>query len=106
MLILDDLLVGGLRFVLDKVVQAVDAEMKDDSGLKEELLATQMQLELGEISEEEFAEREHELLARIREVRERQRGQRAPQAAMTFTGVEGVEATFTGDEPAGEGPKR
>ena len=56
MIILDTLLIGGIRFVLGKLVAAVDAEMNDDTALREELLAAQMQLELGEITEEEFAE--------------------------------------------------
>jgi hypothetical protein len=72
-LIIDSLIIGGVRFVLDKVVQAVDKELSDDTVLREELLAAQMRRELGEISEEEFAETEKDLLARIREIRERNR---------------------------------
>ena len=67
--VIDSLLVGGIRFVLDKLVQAVDAELNDDTVLREELLAAQMRLELGEITEEEFAGIERELLARIREIK-------------------------------------
>ena len=51
MIILDTLLIGGLRFVLDKIAAAVDAELDDDTVLREELLAAQMRLELGEITE-------------------------------------------------------
>ena len=96
MIVIDSLLVGGLRFVFDKLAQAVDAELTDDTLLREELLAAQMRLELGEISEEEFAEIEADLLARIREVRER-------HTASPATGdvkLAGVEATFTGEEHA------
>jgi hypothetical protein len=67
--ILDSLLIGSLRFVLDKVVAAADAELQDDSSLRGQLLEAQMRLELGEISEEEFAAVESEVLARIREIR-------------------------------------
>jgi Gas vesicle protein G len=70
--ILDTLLIGSLRFVLDKVVAAAEAEMNDDTSLREQLLEAQMRLELGEISEEEFAETERDLLARIREIKGRQ----------------------------------
>ncbi len=42
MFILDSLLIGSLRFVLDKVVQAAEAEMQDDSALREQLLEAQM----------------------------------------------------------------
>jgi hypothetical protein len=69
MFILDSLLVGSLRFVLDKIVAAAEAESQDDSALREQLLEAQMQLELGEISEAEFAEVERDILARLRELR-------------------------------------
>jgi hypothetical protein len=67
--ILDSLLVGTIRFVLDKVAWAAEAELHDDSALREQLLEAQMRFELGEISEQEFTEIERELLARIREIR-------------------------------------
>jgi len=69
MFILDSLLIGSLRFVLDKVVAAAEAELQDDSALHEELLEAQMQLELGEISEKQFADIERDLLARLREIK-------------------------------------
>ena len=69
MFILDSLLVGSLRFVLDKIVAAAEAESEDDSSLRERLLEAQMQLELGEISDAEFAEIERDVLARIREIK-------------------------------------
>jgi gas vesicle protein GvpG len=72
--ILDTLLIGSLRFVLDKVVAAAEAEMQDDSALREQLLEAQMQLELGELSDEEFAAIERDLLARIREIKGAQPG--------------------------------
>ena len=74
MFILDSLLIGSLRFVLDKVVAAAEAEMQDDSALREQLLEAQMRLELGEISDEEFAEIERDVLARIREIKGAQQG--------------------------------
>ena len=36
--LLDSLLIGGLRFVLDKVAKAADAEMDDEARLRENLL--------------------------------------------------------------------
>src|SRR5215470_3851261 len=69
MFILDSLLIGSLRFVLDKVVQAAEAEMQDESALREQLLEAQMRLELGEISDDEFAEIERDVLARTRELK-------------------------------------
>jgi hypothetical protein len=74
MFILDSLLVGGLRFVLDKIVAAAEAEMQDDSALREQLLEAQMRLELGEIGEDEFRGIERDVLERIREIKSRQPG--------------------------------
>ena len=88
MFILDSLLVGSLRFVLDKVVQAADAEAQDDSALRDQLLEAQMQLELGEISDEEFAEIERDILVAIREIKSRQQGPISMSPDDTITGVD------------------
>ena len=47
--------------------------MYDETALREELLAAQMKLELGEINDEEFARIEEQVLAGMREVRARQK---------------------------------
>ena len=88
MIILDTLLIGGIKFVLGKLIAAVDAEMNDDSAFREELLAAQMKLELGEITEEEFAEVERQLLDAIREVRERRTGAQEDPGELQITGIE------------------
>jgi hypothetical protein len=72
--ILDSLLVGSLRFVLDKVLAAAEAESQDDSTLREQLLDAQMRLELGELTEAEYVEIERDVLSRIREIRQAQQG--------------------------------
>jgi hypothetical protein len=92
-LIVDKLLVSGIKFVLGKVVAAVDAELNDDSHLREELLAAQMRLELGEMTEKEFAVFEADILARLREIRERQLGEAAQPMRPGEFKVTGVEAT-------------
>jgi hypothetical protein len=68
-IIFDRLLMGGLRFVLDKVATAADAELSDPDRLREELLAAQMRRELGEIDDEELARVEQDIFARLRELR-------------------------------------
>jgi len=89
--ILDSLLIGGLRFVLDKIVAAAEAESQDDTSLRELLLEAQMRLELGEITDEEFAEIERDVIARIREIKGSQPG----AFSMTpGTKVSGIEATI------------
>jgi hypothetical protein len=101
MIVFDSLLVGGVRFVLDKVANAVDAEMNDDASLREMLLDAQMRLELGELSQAEFEAIEGDVMARLREVRDRQRGA-APTGPLTMESegvhVAGVEAVTTFDE--------
>jgi len=88
MFILDTLLIGSLRFVLDKVVAAAEAEMNDDTSLREQLLEAQMQLELGEISDEEFARIEKDVLARIREIKGQQQGAITMSSKDKISGVE------------------
>ena len=88
MFILDTLLIGSLRFVLDKVVAAAEAEMQDDTALREQLLEAQMRLELGEMSDEEFAEIERDILARIREIKGRQQGAISMSPKDKISGVE------------------
>jgi hypothetical protein len=99
-IILDTLLIGGIRFVLGKIADAVDAELSDDSVWREELLAAQMRLELGEITEAEFARIERGLLRRIREIRERQQGPAAPPGTFRVTEVE---ASVVGDDAFEDG---
>ncbi|RPH54023.1 hypothetical protein EHM82_07485 [bacterium] len=100
MIILDSLLIGGLRFVLDKVAAAVDAEMNDEGRLREELLAAQMQLELGEMDDEEFAELEVGILARLREIREERVAAGTGGAVSLDPGAFEVDVSFQGDEPS------
>jgi hypothetical protein len=88
MFILDTLLVGSLRFVLDKVVAAAEAEMDDDTSLRERLLEAQMQLELGEISESDFADIERDVLERMREIKGSKAGAFTISPQDKITGVD------------------
>ena len=98
MLIIDSLIVSGVRFVLDKIAAAVDTELNDDTALRERLLDSQMQLELGEISQDQFDEIEADIVARIRDIKERQRGGESAVISPKDMKVTGIEATFEGDE--------
>ncbi len=97
MIILDSLLVGGIRFVLDKVASAVNEEMNDKGTLREELLAAQMRVELGEMEESDFADLERDVLARLREIRDAQRGETRGAVSLGSGDFE-VDVTFRGDE--------
>jgi hypothetical protein len=72
-LIVDSLIISGVKFVLTRLVEAVESEMYDETSLREELLAAQMKLELGEITDDEFEQIEEQILAGMREVRERRK---------------------------------
>ena len=98
MLIIDSLIISGVRFVLDKVAAAVEAELNDDTVLRERLLEAQMRVELGEMSQAEFDEFEADIVARIRDIKERQRGGETAVISPKDMKVTGIEATFEGDE--------
>jgi hypothetical protein len=103
MFILDSLFFSGFRWVLDTIISAAEAELNDDTALREELMNAEMRRELGEISNAEFAELEADLLARIREIKERREGGSGSIAfgsdPMEMSGDTryAVEATVSGD---------
>lgn len=57
------------EFSLRKVEGVVRQELTDDQAIKEELLALQIELELGDIDDDEYLRREAALMERLREVR-------------------------------------
>jgi hypothetical protein len=94
-IVIDRLLVGSLRFVLGKIVDAANAEMNDEGALREELLAAQMRHELGEIDDAELDATERAILARLREIKA-ERGE--PSAPTTRHRIVGVEASIVTDD--------
>jgi hypothetical protein len=94
-LIVDRMIVGGIKFVLGKIAAAVDLELNDEVRVREELLAAQMRFEVGEISPPQFALLEGELLRRLREIRAQQQAGGPAPGEMRVTGVE---ATSYADE--------
>ena len=96
MFILDSVLIGGIRFVLDKVAAAVETELNDDTALRDQLLAAQMRVELGEMNQEEFEVFEADILARLREIRERRQGSAPAAFSPTEYKITGIEASFEG----------
>ena len=103
MFVLDSLFLSGFRWVLDTVRTAAEAELNDDSALRERLMEAEMRREMGEISDEDFAEIEADLLQRLREIKERREGGSGPIAfgADPMEASPGsrfsVEATVSGD---------
>ena len=75
MFLIDDILlapVSGFKFILGQIQKMADQELNDDTLIKEQLIELQMRLELDEVSEEEYREREAELFARLRVIKARQ----------------------------------
>lgn len=66
--------VTGPQFLIDfslgKVNDTVREQLTDDQVVKEDLLALQMQLELGEIDDDEYVALEAALMQRLRDVRD------------------------------------
>ena len=62
--------VWGTRWTLEKVDRVVRDELTDDTPIKEDLMALQLQLEMGEIDDAEYVRQETEIMKRLREVRE------------------------------------
>jgi hypothetical protein len=71
MFLLDSLLIGGIRFVLDKVSTIAEQEINDPERQRERLLEAQLKLESGEIDDAEFAAIEADVFERIREIKAR-----------------------------------
>jgi hypothetical protein len=100
-IILDTLVIGGLKFVLRRIAEAVDTQLNDVDALREELLAAQMRLELGELTPAAFAAIERDLLARLREIREQAEGEDGGSVRIT-----GIDVSVADDETPGGPPAR
>ncbi|MBW3672114.1 MAG: gas vesicle protein GvpG [Acidobacteria bacterium] len=79
MFLIDDLLalpfkapIGGVKWVMRQIQTMADRELMDDTIWKQKLLELQMQLELGDISEEDYAAEEAVIFQHLREIRVRQ----------------------------------
>lgn len=83
------MLTDFIGWVLRTVTTAAEAQMNDDTALREQLLEAEMRREMGELSDEEFEEIEADLLGRIREIKERQEG----SGPLTAGGAVPIETT-------------
>ena len=62
--------IAGIKWTLTKVQRVVEEELVDDPAVKQELMELNMRLELGDITDEEYAAEEAVLMRRLREIRE------------------------------------
>lgn len=94
MFLLDTLLINGIKFALDKVVQVVDQELDNPENLQQQLLEAQMRLEEGAIDEDEFAQIEADVFTRIRELK----GNGAAGGIADASAFEDIEVEIADDE--------
>ena len=62
--------VSGFNFILKQLIEMAEKELYDPERIRERILLLQMQLEQGEITEEEYNAQEGELMAQWRAARE------------------------------------
>lgn len=62
--------VKGVRWTLSKLQRVAEEELMDDSAIKEQLMELQLLLELGDLTEQEYREREAALMEQLRDVRQ------------------------------------
>jgi Gas vesicle protein G len=76
MLFVDDLLMmpfSGFGFILRTLQKIAEEQFTDDAPVKERLLELQLKLEAGEVSEEEYAAEEADIIRQLREIENRKR---------------------------------
>jgi hypothetical protein len=76
MLMIDDLLMlpfSGFNFILRTLQRVAEEQYTDDAPIKEQLLELQLQLEAGDISEQEYTRREADIIRQLREIENHKR---------------------------------
>lgn len=76
MLLIDDLLllpISGFKFVFRTLQKVAEEQYTDDAPVKERLLELQLQLEAGEVSEEEYVSEEAAIMRELRAIESRKR---------------------------------
>src|ERR1041384_3453881 len=61
--------IAGIKWSMGQLQNVVEEQLSDDQPVKQELMELQMQLELGDITDDEYVDREAALMLRLREVR-------------------------------------
>jgi hypothetical protein len=71
--------IAGIKYCLEKVAEVAEREMWDEEPVREQLILENQAYEEGRLSEADFRQREAELLARLREIKEHRKAQAAEQ---------------------------
>ncbi|MEI6888003.1 MAG: gas vesicle protein GvpG [Bacteroidales bacterium] len=77
MFLIDDILLAPLKgviFIGKKINDVIEKEMSDEGSIKERLMGLQLKFEMDEISEEEYDQREDELLKLLEKIRKEKQG--------------------------------
>jgi hypothetical protein len=64
--------IKGLIWIAEKAAEQAEREAYNEDNVRGQLMELELRLDLGEITEEEYAVAEEELLARLRVAREHQ----------------------------------
>src|SRR3954462_11159023 len=65
--------IDGIKFVFNTIAKVAEEQYTDDAPLKEELLELQVLLDNGDVTEDEYVEREAVILRGLREIQNRKR---------------------------------
>lgn len=74
MFLLDDILLAplkGIAWIGEKLREVADKELFDPDKIHEELMSLQAKLDMGDLGEAEYQQREKELLERLNEIQRR-----------------------------------
>ena len=87
--------IAGFKWIMNTIQKMADEELLNDQPWKERLIELQMRLELGEISEEDYAVEEAQVFQALRDIRAR-REEIARQYAADRDEEEGGIGIYTG----------
>ncbi len=76
MLLIDDLLllpISGFKFIFRTLQKMAEEQYTDDAPIKERLLELQLELESGELSEEEYVKEEAAIIRQLRDLEKHKR---------------------------------
>jgi hypothetical protein len=68
---------SGLIWIAEQIQERAAAELDEKENLSKRLLSLQLALDMGDLSEDEYDERENEILIKMKEVAQREREDQA-----------------------------
>jgi Gas vesicle protein G len=68
---------SGLIWIAEQIQERAAAELDEKENLSKRLLSLQLALDMGDLSEDEYDQRENEILIKMKEVAQREREDQA-----------------------------